>query len=61
MKFSLYKYKYDPKISRPIIWKLTPIEEPASDSEESDEGEGSMIHVSGKMKVKDLTKKKEDL
>ena len=56
VKFSLYKYKDDPQINRPLIWNRSDDEE-----EESDDGESSLIQVSGKMKVKNLTKKtKED-
>ena len=56
VKFSLYKYKDDPQINQPLIWNRSDDEE-----EESDDGESSLIQVSGKMKVKNLTKKtKED-
>ena len=58
VKFSLYKYKDDPQINRPLIWNRSDDEELES---ESDNGESSLIQVSGKMKVKNLTKKtKED-
>ena len=61
VKFSLYKYKDDPQINRPLIWNRSDDEESESDEEESDDGESSLIQVSGKMKVKNLTKKtKED-
>lgn len=60
VRFSLYKYKDDPQINRPAIWNRSD-EESGSDEEESDDGESSLVQVSGKMKVKNLTKKtKED-
>ena len=61
VKFSLYKYECDPQINRPLIWNCSDDEESEGDKEESDDGESSLIQVSGKMKVKNLTKKtKED-
>ena len=61
VRFSLYKYKDDPKVNRPAIFRPSSDEESGSDEDESDDGEGSMIQVSGKMKVKNLSKKtKED-
>ena len=55
----MYKYKYDPRVGRPTIWNRSDDEEMESDEEESESDyEGSsLIRVSGKMKVKNLSKK----
>ena len=55
----MYKYKDDPHVGRPAIWDRSDDEETESDEEksESDDEESSLIRVSGKMKVKNLTKK----
>ena len=55
VKFSLYKYKDNPHVRRLKQWSKDSDRPRAQ--EESDDEESSVIQVSGKMKVKDLTKK----